>query len=115
MDVNKKKILIVDDEADYCTLLKAYFVRKKYEVKTCGSLNALSSSLDTYKPDIILLDNNLPDGSGWSMAHQIAQNHPAMKLYLISAYTGPKNFTGNYENIEIWEKPISIDLLEKVF
>lgn len=115
MNLNKKKILIVDDEPDYCILLKTYFIKKNYEVNICNCLKDLFSYLNKDKADIILLDNNLPDGSGWDRAYQIIHDNPDTKLYLISAYSGRKNFTGTHKNIEIWEKPISFDFLEEVF
>jgi len=115
MELNKKKVLIVDDEVDYCNLLEIYFSMKKYEVQCCNSLKAFASLLDLFKPDILLLDNNLPDGSGWEIAQQIVQQYPNIRLYLISAYTSSKDFNNDKENIKIWEKPISIDILEEVF
>ena len=60
-----RKILIIDDETDFCLLLKAYFVRKKYDVYLSYSLNQGMKLLEEVKPDIIFLDNNLPDGFGW--------------------------------------------------
>ncbi len=70
-----KKVLIVDDEIDLCLLLKDYFTRKKnYEVILSHSLLEGKSLVGTVKPDILFLDNNLPDGTGWSIAPEFAEN-----------------------------------------
>src|SRR6266498_3498993 len=66
-----RKILIIDDETDFCLLLKAYFSRKKYDVYLSYSLNQGMKLLEEIKPDIIFLDNNLPDGFGWEKVEDI--------------------------------------------
>lgn len=113
--MDKKKILIIDDEIDFCHLMKLYFLNKDYEVAICTTLNEANVMLSSYDPHIILLDNNLPDGFGWDNAEDIAERNKNIQLYLISAYNEAKNFTSSYNNITILEKPISMDVLEEIF
>ena len=69
-----RKILIIDDETDLCLLLKEYFVRKNYEVIVSHTLQEGKVLLTENKPDILFLDNNLPDGIGWTEAPLFAKN-----------------------------------------
>ncbi len=64
--MENKKVLIIDDERDFCILLKSYFIRKKYTVYLSNFLSDGMQLLTDIKPDIVLLDNNLPDGLGWN-------------------------------------------------
>jgi DNA-binding NtrC family response regulator len=82
----KKKILIIDDEIDLCLLLKNYFTRKDCEVNVSHTLGEGLDMLKKESPDVLFLDNNLPDGVAWDMAPTIAKNHPNLYIVLISAY-----------------------------
>jgi len=110
--MDKKKILIIDDEADFCLLLKSYFSAKEYEVYYSYSLNNGMKLLDEVNPDILFLDNNLPDGLGWQKAYHIAQTHPAVQLNLVSTfdYEIPSLKKASYK---IWEKPLKLKELNK--
>lgn len=64
------KILVVDDEKDVVCLLKDYFEMNNYMVITAHSgKEAIEKT--SYKPDIILLDVNMPDGDGLSVCRKI--------------------------------------------
>jgi DNA-binding response OmpR family regulator len=110
----KLKILIVDDELDYCSIMKSYFEEKNYEVFLASNLRQAFEQIDENLPDILFLDNNLPDGRGWSHIDELMKKIPSVKLYLISAYN-QKLITLPSNNFTIWEKPISLNLLNQYF
>jgi DNA-binding NtrC family response regulator len=112
----KLKILIVDDEEDYCMIMKSYFEKKGYEVFVAFNLQNGLQLIKEKNPDILFLDNNLPDGEGWQCTEAILKEHPSLKVNLISAYNKQKNSNfDSFSNVKIWEKPISIRSLEEVF
>jgi two-component system OmpR family response regulator len=111
----KVKILIVDDEMDYCVIMKSYFEEKNYEVFLAYTLREATEMLDIISPDILFLDNNLPDGKGWECVEEINKKFPLIKIYLISAYRQKPVFEEQPENLIIWEKPISLKMLETIF
>ena len=64
------KILIVDDEQEVLSMLRRYFLLDGYEVITAtGGQEALQKLAG--KPDIILLDINMPDIDGLSLCKSI--------------------------------------------
>jgi len=105
--LKKKKVLIIDDETDLSLLLKDYFVRRNYEVTLSHTLNEGNYLLSSYRPDILFLDNNLPDGEGWEGAPGIASNFPDTYIILISAYHPSVPPMPESANFHIMEKPIS--------
>lgn len=111
----KKKVLIIDDEIDFCIIMKGYFERKDFDVQLAYNLQKGLFLLDDNKPDILFLDNNLPDGQGWQYVDQIVEKNPQLKVFLISAHQTKSNFHSTNKNIEVWEKPISMQLLNSVF
>lgn len=111
--MQKVKILIVDDEEDYCMIMKAYFEEKGCEVEVANTLGEGLQKIESVQPDVLFLDNNLPDGEGWKHAAQIHQARPRMKINLISAYEHRSPATEGLSNVKVWEKPISIESLEE--
>ena len=109
-----QKILIVDDETDFCLIMKNYFVKKGYDVSLAYTLREGLATLKEIKPDIIFLDNNLPDGHGWDAINQIVEIIPQIRAFLVSAHRNDAPHTAS-GNIVIWEKPISFSALNTVF
>jgi DNA-binding NtrC family response regulator len=110
-----KKILIIDDEIDFCLIMKGYLGRKNYDVFEAYNLQSGLFLIDEAKPDILFLDNNLPDGQGWKYVDQIVEKNPHMKIYLVSAHQSKSSFISANKNIVVWEKPISLQILNSVF
>jgi len=59
----KKKVLVIDDEKDFCELIKNILLRENFVVECAYTLAEAEHKLRE-NPQIVLLDNNLPDGSG---------------------------------------------------
>ena len=111
----KLKILIIDDEIDYCSIMKSYFEDKNYEVFLAFTLQEGLAILEKIRHDILFLDNNLPDGPGWQCVDEIVEKYPQIRIYLISAYRQKSDFITTSSNITVWEKPISLSSLNAVF
>ncbi|HYF30413.1 MAG TPA: response regulator [Chitinophagaceae bacterium] len=107
-----KKVLIIDDEVDFCLLLKAYLTRHQYEVYYAHTLGDGIEQAKKISPGIIFLDNNLPDGLGWEMAMYFLEKYPSIQLNLISAYHPDLPNVKVTPALKIWEKPISLSELE---
>ena len=113
--MSRLKILIIDDEVDYCTLLKSYFQQKDYEVFLAFTLKEGLEMVNNIRPDILFLDNNLPDGKGWPHVDSIVEKIPQIRAYLVSAYQQKSDFSSSSPNVIVWEKPLSLSLLNENF
>ena len=110
----KQRILIIDDETDFCFIMKNFFSKKGYDVSLAYTLKEGMTILKEFRPHILFLDNNLPDGMGWIEAENIHRKFPKMNITLISAYQTPKDFKAHLSmTINILEKPISLNDIEK--
>ncbi len=58
-----QSVLIIDDEKDLCQLLAVALRRQNFRVDCAFSIAEAKLKLLEH-PSIVLLDNNLPDGSG---------------------------------------------------
>ena len=111
----KQKILIVDDEMDFCMIMKGFFIKKGYDVFVAFTLQEGLAALKENRPDILFLDNNLPDGQGWDALDEFVEIIPQIRTFLVSAHRNQSSFSGSAENIMIWEKPISLNTLHNFF
>lgn len=113
---SSKTVVIVDDEIDWCLLMKAYLSRFNYTVFCFYTLREAFPTIYNLKPDIIFLDNNLPDGVGWEKANELLDQLPQLELNLISAYRNvlPAQLT-RPDAIRVWEKPVSVKDLDAYF
>ena len=67
------KILVVDDDANICDLLKLYFENEGYDVKTANDGAEGISFFKLYEPDLVLLDIMLPKKDGWQVCREIRE------------------------------------------
>lgn len=81
----QRNLLIVDDEEDVCLLLKRSFRREFKTVETASLLQDALQVAERLRPDILLLDNNLPDGLGLEFVKKFKSINPNMYVILFSA------------------------------
>lgn len=77
----KSKILIVDDLYANRYLLEEIF--EEYEVYSVSDGDQMREILKTMKPDIILMDVNLPDQDGYELTKELKLNQSTKKIPVI--------------------------------
>lgn len=110
--MGKKKVLIIDDEVDFCLLMQFYLTKKNCEVHISHTLRDGLGCIKDSHPDIVILDNNLPDGLGWPGAESIMLNAPNAQLFLISANKPNARPELSNTHLHVVEKPISITQID---
>lgn len=84
----KKKLLIVEDHNDFRVMVCDYLKRHKlgltiYEAST-GEMGVIKASC--IKPDIVLMDINLPQANGIQVAKQIKEDYPKCDLIFLTMF-----------------------------
>ena len=82
----KESVLVIDDERDLCDLISMVLKKEGFLVACAHSLAEAAEMLSN-NPDIVLLDNNLPDGAGLAYL----QMHPVefMNSYVVMISADP--------------------------
>jgi CheY-like chemotaxis protein len=76
MEGDKRKILIVDDDAFLLDMYSFKFSQHNFEVYTASSgSQAIEKLKDGFKPDIILMDIIMPDMDGFDMLEKINKDN----------------------------------------
>jgi two-component system OmpR family response regulator len=78
--------LIIEDEEDICYLLSGILKKKNLHTSCVNSLFAARKILSEQNPDILFIDNHLPDGFGIDFISVIRQDHPFTKIIMITAH-----------------------------
>ena len=68
-------IAVVDDEPGILSMVAEYLERDGYRVSRCSSGVELDRTLETVSPDLLVLDVNLPDEDGISIARRLRATH----------------------------------------
>jgi two-component system, OmpR family, KDP operon response regulator KdpE len=84
MPANPPKVLVVDDEPQIRTLLKATLNRAGYTVVEAASGREALNAKSIDKPDLVLLDLGLPDRDGLELV-TLLRAEPRSALIVISA------------------------------
>lgn len=64
-------VVVVEDEEDLVFLLRQNLETQGYRVTACGTLSQAREALADAKPTLLLLDVNLPDGSGFDFLGEL--------------------------------------------
>lgn len=67
------KLLIVDDDANICEMVRMYLEKEGYEVKTASDGVEGVNFFKMYEPDLVLLDIMLPRKDGWQVCREIRE------------------------------------------
>lgn len=81
-----QKILIVDDETDMCKLMEDLLETLGYQVASVNSGKAAIVKYESWEPEAVLLDRNMPEMDGLTCAEKIIDRDPDAKILIMSGY-----------------------------
>lgn len=81
----ERTLLIVDDEVDVCMLLRRALLKYFRKVECAHTLTDGYALVATFQPDVVLLDNNLPDGYGLEHIAQFKISSKPTRVVMLSA------------------------------
>lgn len=115
MQATEKYVLLIDDDKEFLTMLEIKLLREGFKVKSLLNGANFIDTLAEKKPDIVLIDVNMPLIAGNALCKVIKQNAGTENIPVIL-------FSGN-ENIEkistacaadgFITKPFELDVLIK--
>ncbi|MCU0352643.1 MAG: response regulator [Cytophagales bacterium] len=109
----KKTVLIVEDEREICLLLQKLLSTDSNSVECAFSLNEGIQKLLSIKPDVVLLDNNLPDGQGVDYIKEF-KNGVNRKVIMLSAMHNLREKAISQGVDCFLEKPVNIKTIRNL-
>jgi DNA-binding response OmpR family regulator len=81
------KILFADDDLKYALILKRFLEAEGYEVYYAGNGRIALEQYPEVKPDLILLDINMPEVNGYEVARQIREKDKHTLIFFLTDRT----------------------------
>jgi two-component system repressor protein LuxO len=83
---SKHKVMIVEDSESLAEILSTYLAEKVYEIKVSTNLKEARQVWKSFKPDIILLDLELPDGNGMELLSDPLLDTSKLDVIVMTAF-----------------------------
>jgi two-component system response regulator HydG len=85
-----KKIVVVDDEADICFLLKRFLSKNDFIVETAQTGKEGLALIESVSPDLVMTDFRLGDITGTELLTSIKAKRPNVPVLIITGYSDIK-------------------------
>ena len=111
-----KRILMVDDDDGFRTEVASFLASRGFSVYAKGTKESFLFSLDSDRPDIVLLDKEIGDDDGFDLIHAV-RHHESLNALPIIIITGHSNLENKRQAIlmgadDMMSKPIKLEELE---
>jgi two-component system repressor protein LuxO len=84
--MSQRKILMVEDSLSMAAIYKAYLNNTNYQIRMVTDLNTAYNEIERDIPDIILLDVELPDGSGLTLLKEVQTQTDDIEIIVMTAH-----------------------------
>ena len=100
--MSKKKILVVDDEADVRSYLSAMLTDAGYEVRTADNGQQAKDAVKEETPDLISLDITMPEKSGVRFYREMRSDDATkdVPIVIVTGVTNPLQAAGGGGSFE---------------
>lgn len=114
--VNGKKILVVEDERELCSILYADLSSRGYTVELARNGQEGLEKLQATEPDLVICDRAMPVMSGYQMMERIRSSYPQYKnlpIIFLTALSDPRDrhSVDHLNPAAYLEKPVDLEKL----
>ncbi len=108
-----KRVLVIDDDVEFCTSIRELLVDRGYVVETCTSATSALTWLETREdkssaPCAIVVDLKMPDMDGYSFLAtcEVEPRLREIPIIVVSAYGDPTGIEADFIS-----KPVNVTRL----
>ena len=105
------RVLVVEDDTLLAHTISRNLSVRGYSVRSAISVESATAALRQEVPDLVLLDIDLPDGSGWEIARQLRSELPATAIVVMSALRPNARLAAELRIEGVLEKPFPMESL----
>ena len=111
-----KNVLVVDDDEKICWAFEQFLESEGYAPSIANSAEEGLRRIASDKPDVVLLDVNLPGMSGLEALGEIKASHPWVIVIIITAYDDVETTIEamRLQAFDFVPKPIDLDIVKGV-
>ena len=116
-----RKILVVDDEPEVRKLMEHFLTDRGYEVRLAANGREGLVAIDSFVPDVVLLDMHMPEMDGVETLKQLASRAPGLPVIMVTVnedvqttsqllQLGASDYVPKPFNLDYLEQAINIQL-----
>lgn len=107
------KIYYVEDDAAIAQFVKEYLEQKGCQVEIFSLLETARAALRQERPDLVLVDWNMPDGQGDGLCRWIREQWPALPLIFLTVRGESRDIVCGFKNgaDDYVVKPFELEVL----
>lgn len=111
--MEKIKVLIVDDEEQFCKTISKILGKRGYEISTAGTGEEALDILKQKSRDVVILDLNMPGMDGHKTLNEIIKIRPETKVIMLTGHGGEESarISSELGAYDYLTKPCDIDLM----
>jgi DNA-binding response OmpR family regulator len=106
-----RRVLLVEDEAALRRVIARNLTGRGLDVFEAATVAEALQALSSELPDLILLDLNLPDRSGWDVLRDLQRRNITVPTIVVSAVRVSQNRLDEFHPMAYLPKPFPIDAL----
>jgi DNA-binding response OmpR family regulator len=108
-----RRVLIVEDDESLAKLITRNLAIRGHDVRTVGSETSAVAALAAQTPDVMILDINLPDGTGWDVLRTV-QLDPATRVVMLTAVPVSPKRLAEFRPVAYLPKPFPLEALVRL-
>ena len=111
------RIMLVDDDEDFCLTLSPHLIDVGYEVRTAGSGEEALNIVGEFKPHIVFSDVQMPGMDGFELLARLRGAIPDVDVIIITGYGGVQGAIDAIRDgaSDYLLKPLDLDEIEAIF
>jgi DNA-binding response OmpR family regulator len=110
-----KRILVVDDEPEVRQLMEQFLTHRGYDVHIVENGKLALAAVDTFLPDVVLLDMHMPVMDGLETLKRLAARSPSLPVIMVTVNDDIETTTNLLQlgAADYVPKPFNLDYLEQ--
>jgi DNA-binding response OmpR family regulator len=106
-----RRVLVVEDEAILRRVIARNLTARGLDVGEAGTAAQAVESICSLRPDLLLLDINLPDKSGWDVMRELRLRGREVPTIVVSAVRVSQSRLDEFHPLAYLPKPFPIEAL----
>ena len=109
-----RKVLVVEDEPTLRRVVARNLTGRGLQVGEADSAEAAIGAASAERPDLLLLDINLPDRSGWDVLRELRRRGTDVPTIIVSAVRVSPNRLEEFHPLAYLPKPFPLEALMRL-